>query len=308
MGTVGGESATMTRFDRRTLLAGAAALLLPACGDEPPAKPGDDGVVPLQREPAGQVFVQDAWIPYDHPDHKPGRGYTLPAKDMTWERATDAAAEARARCQAGQDIGYVAWLYSSLPWGYLGGYSALPVDPRQPAVRFAEARKLAVGALSEVFEWQRGFWFCRRIDKDRARRLEQRVQMADRIRAKARVIHYHHAGADPRRMEFDGVTQERALAFARTAILKVQGGQDFAQLAESTGNDLATRRRGGRMQWTPPGARTPTDWMQWRARRAYHYHLYEAIFENAPVGRVNPEPIISPMGIDVVYVEARQVR
>lgn len=298
-------------FDRRVLMAGAAALLLPGCGDDAgtPAKPKGGGAKPVEPVSGDGAFVQDVWIPYHHANHRPGMGFRPPDESITRDRARELAVEARSRVQAGQDIGYVAWRYSALPWGYLGGYSALPVDERRPTIRYREAVKLPIGGLTDIHEWRHGWWFAERIGRQQAELLERRVRDAKHVRARARVIHTHHAGAEPRRFEYDRVSQKQALAAARTYILKVQGGTEFATLAGSTTHDRDGRQRGGLMVWQDPHTRKITDWMTWRARRAYHYHLYEAIFESAPVGEVNPEPIVSPMGVDVLMVlERKRVR
>lgn len=278
---------------------------VPACG-EGKGDVQEGGARPL-RPVATVAAAQEVWIPYHDPSHEKGgannpRGlYAPPPPRITRALAKELAEGARKQAADGVGLGHLAWANSSAPWGRLGGYTgplpaSQPPDARDRAVLASE-----VGELTPLLEWRQGFWFARRIDDATADRLQRRAQAANRVRARARVIHVHHKDAYPWRMEVQKITREQALAIARGIIEKVEDGADFETLArEGVNHATRLKQTGGLL------VDAGSEWVTWRTR-AWGYELLEAVLEDAPIGRVRPEPVEGPFGVDVVFVLERRL-
>lgn len=292
-------------------------LLLAACGEaETPAKRGAVAAMPQgcavssvdvkqPRVPlplTGPFFGQEIWLSYKSEAHK-AFGFRYPRS------RAEALALVRDLCRkvhAGQDIGALARQWSNGPWGRADGLIVVP----EPAHRNApDARDVAlfrtpVGALTPLIEYQGGFWFARRIEAAKGQILTNKLEAAMRVRARARVIHIHHAGAFPRRVEFDNHPRERAIATAQWIIQEVRDrGVAFADLAKKWSNDVS-RERGGLLETKDPRTGQPTEWVRWGDRN-FPQAVLDVVLEKGTPGVIWPEPIVSGMGVDVVLVLER---
>ncbi|MDJ0973127.1 MAG: hypothetical protein QNJ98_01530 [Planctomycetota bacterium] len=281
-----------------------AILSLGGCGNGDGDAPG--GQAKPVRPIATVAAAQEVWIPFHDPSHRKGgannpRGlYTPPPPGITRERAKALAEAALEQARQGLGIGHLAWANSSAPWGRLGGYTGLLPASRPPDARDKAVLACEVGALTPLIEWRKGYWFAQRIDDAQADRLQQRARSANRVRARARVIHVHHKGAWPQRFEFKKTTREMALEIARGIIAKVQAGADFETLArEGLNNAVRLKQTGGLL------VDKGSEWVTWRTQ-AWGYELLEAILEDAPVGQVMPEPVVGHRGVEVVFVLERR--
>ena len=284
----------------RALLALVVALLVSGCSDDEPPSP------PKPEYAPGTVIGQEVWIPYVHASHEARGIETRGLQDADGAKAQ--AEELRRSVIGGKDIGEVAFTASRAPGAFVGGYSGLlprATDARDPRDRAMLAAK--PGQLTEVIEWEHGFWFGVPVSAAKGEGLRRRFEDARRIKARARLIHLHYAGATPRRHEFDGFPKASAVEAAEALIAELRGGAAFSELARRRSNDEETRARGGTLMQpplTPDGM--PTEWIQWRAwKRHYPYPLLEAVLETAPVGRVRPKPLVTEYGVMVLEVLER---
>lgn len=276
------------------------AVLLAACDDGAPPPP------PAPEYAAGTVIGQEVWIPYAHPSHE-ARGIDLRGLQDAGETKA-LVEELRASVVGGKDLGEVAFNASRAPGAFVGGYSGvLPRRRDAPDVRDRAMLALEPGQLTDVIEWEHGYWFGAPVSARRGERLQHRFENAKSMRARARLIHLHYAGATPRRHEFDKYPKAAAVAEAEKLIDRLEDGASFAALAKERSNDEETRARGGTlMQPSLESAGSPTEWIQWRAwRRHYPYRLLEAVLESAPVGRVRPDPLVTDHGVMVLEVLER---
>ena len=295
------------RFPLQMLVCTAACLsaLLSGCG-------GEDG--PALRPPRhtakyapGTVIGQEVWVPYAHPSHAE-RGIqtkNLPSREQARERAE----KLRQRVLDGADLADLAFRESQAPGSFVGGFTGLL--PRRPDDRDVRDRALLSGRpgqLSEVLEWEHGFWFGAPVSAETGARLRRRFEDAARIRARARMIYLGYAHARPRRYEFDKFPKTAAVAAAERLIERLAAGEDFAKLARERSNEPGTRKRGGAMmQPALKDGGDATEWIQWRAwRRHYPYPVLEAVLETAPVGEVLPKPLVTDYGVMVIEVLERQ--
>jgi hypothetical protein len=279
----------------RRFLFSAVGLLLAACGDSTSGTPSR-GRFP---EPAPWVG-QEIWLTYHSPEHAMmGRRV-----DRTREEAKALAESLRARVARGEDIGALAGEHSNAPGGaalgfssWLGGRS--PPDPRDRAMA-----QTPIGELTEIVEWNGGWWFARRVSKQRGLELQALFEKAMRKRAKFEAIAVVWKGAYGLTDE-DVVTRtkEEALARAQEALARAKQGADFHDLVREFSDDPYSRERGGLVVVMGPD-RQPTEWV--RPQEPWlPAPLLEAVF-SAPVGRVHPEVILTQRGIFVIRVLARE--
>ncbi|MDA1194428.1 MAG: peptidylprolyl isomerase [Planctomycetota bacterium] len=303
------------------LAAGVLAVAwLPGCGDEPTRAshadvhadlrvPGvcavstiDVDAARVPRPLEGVYFGQEVWLSYQSKEHE-GLGYRFP---RTRDEALHRIRQLCAQAHAGADVGALAREWSNAPGARAYGLCAVPLpaarnDPDARDVALFQAR---VGELTPLLEWHGGFWFARRIEDGKGRALGAELEQAARVRARARVIHIHHAGAWPRRYEFDRHPQEKAIATARWIIQEVRKGADFAGLAEKWSND-ESRRQGGLLRSKHPVTGEPTEWLRWGDRN-FPQPILDVILELGTPGEVWPEPVVSGWGVDVVFVVERR--
>jgi len=301
------------------MLAGSLLLLLvAACGDGEPAPSAPKRteleeacrVVPVSlagvpRPLPGICWAQEVWISYKAPEHE-GHGFRYPrSKD-------EALAKARELCRevhAGADIGVVARRWSNGDFGIADGLCVVPEPTHRnaPDERDVTLYRTRVGELTPLIEWRGGYWFARRVGETVGKRLDAKLRLALKVRARARVIHIHYSGAFPRRHEFDDYPKEQAVAKAWSILRELErpGGQGFTQLAREHSNDAGTRERDGLLRTRDPFTKEPTDWVRWGDRN-FSQQLLDVILEKGTPGQVWPEPVISDQGVDVVLVLERR--
>ena len=308
--------ATIVRV-RALFLLPVVLVLAASCGDAPPPAPGAVGAIPdtcavatvdpqQPRVPSpliGPFFGQEIWLSYKSEAHK-DQGFRYPRTRV------EALALARDLCRkvhAGEDIGALARRWSNGPWGRADGLVAVPEPShqRQPDARDVALFRTPVGQLTPLLEFQGGFWFARRIDPAQGQALTKKLERAMRVRGRARVIHIHHAGAFPRRIEFDKHPQAKAVATAQWIITEArERGVAFDELARKWSNDVS-RERGGLLETRDPRTGEKTEWVRWGDRN-FPQAVLDVILEQGTPGEVWPEPVVSGMGVDVVLVLERR--
>ena len=298
-----------------------ACLLLAACGEEAPERPRsvgglestplpegcktatiDAATARVPRPMNGVYFAQEIWLSYHSKEHE-NDGYRFP---RTRDEALHKIRQLCRSVHGGADIGELAKLWSNAPGGRAAGFCAapLPQNRAQPDARDIALFRTPVGELTPLLEWRGGFWFAKRISDEQGRALGAQLQAAARTRARARVIHIHHANAWPRRVEFDKYPKEHAIQSARWIIQEVQKGADFAALAKKYSNDVS-RERGGLLETKHPVTGDPTPWVRWGDRN-FPKQTLDVILEKGTPGTVWPEPVVTGWGVDVVLVEERR--
>lgn len=287
--------------------------LFSACGDGGPgeaAGPETCAVSTVEVEHArvplpipGLYWGQEIWVTYKSDVHQ---DYGVRSSRSRAE-ALDLARKLCRAVEGGEDIGPLARRWSNGMGGLAEGFAVVP----EPAHRAApDARDLALiqtqpGELTPLLEWRGGFWFARRVTKERGQALGAKLAQRAATRAKARVIHIHHSGAFPRRHEFDAYTKEQAVAKAWGLIRKIQDGADFEELARLHSNDARTRAQGGLLSTKDPRTGEPTEWVHW-GDRSFSQPLLDVILEKAVPGTLWPEPVLSGQGVDLVLVLQRE--
>jgi hypothetical protein len=294
--------------------------MLAACGDEAPQVTSAHGacavapfeVPPWRRPPiAGYYYAQEVWISW-HSKDPDAKGYRYPRKQP------EALALARDLCKAaraGHDIGDIARKYSNGDGAVARGIIVTPEDSHrtQPDARDLLLMRTPVGELTPLIEYQGGYWFARRIGEAKARRLVELVRAWARRAARVRVIHIHYADAWPLRVQFEHFTEQQAVQKAWALIREVQKAAEtgraaaearFIELAKEHSNDGETRKDGGLLVTRHPVTGERTDRVRW-GDRGFAQTLLEVILEKAEPGRVWHEPVVSPRGVDVVFVLER---
>ncbi len=290
--------------------------LLAACGDDPAtsASASSAGTCALLekipawgREPMrGTMYAQEVWIAYHRKGVKGKPGYP------SWPRKKpEAEVLAKGLCRkahSGDDIGDIARGWSNGNGAVAEGIVQLPVEANRtkPDAREIVLFRTKVGALTPLIEWEGGFWFARRIPIEKAMALGKLLEQERKRRARARVIHIHHAGAWPRRHEFDEYTKAQARQKAWAIIKTIEHGADFEEIARNHSNDGPSRKRGGLMKTKHPITREETEWFHW-GDRTISDPLLRVILEECPPGKLWPQPVESERGIDVVMVLERRM-
>ncbi len=281
-----------------------------ARGAEPSVAPGTCRVSPFdaKRAPAslpGIYWGQEIWISYRSEEHV-GKGFRYP------RTRAEALAKARDLCRqvhAGADLGKLARRWSNGDFGLADGLCVVPEPSHRnaPDARDVTLFRTPIGSLTPLLEWRGGFWFARRLSEADGRKLDGKLQKALKLRARARVIHIHHAGAFPRRFEFDNYTKAQAVekAWAIIRELEHKDGKRFAELARKHSNEKGTRERDGLLTTRDPITKKKTEWIRWGDRN-FSQMLLDVILEKGTPGRVWPEPVISGQGVDIVLVLERR--
>lgn len=253
----------------------------------------------------GICWAQEIWISYRSEAHV-GQGFRYP---RTREEALAKARDLCRKVHAGADIGVLARRWSNGDFGLADGLCVAPEPSHRtkPDARDVTLSRTAVGALTPLIEWRGGFWFARRITERAGRVLDAKLRKAQRVRARARVIHIHHAGAFPRRHEFDRFTKAEAVAKAWAIIreLERKDGPTFADLSRKHNNDQGTRERDGLLTTRHPRTKEQTEWIRWGDRN-FSQQLLDVLLEKGTPGKLWPEPVVSGQGVDVVLLLERR--
>lgn len=288
-------------------------LFLAACGgpdagpDRAGGCPGVGGALPGRRPTpplplVGPIHAQEIWITYDSPAHAHlGRRLPRPRAE-----ALTLVHELCRRVKAGESLGALARRHSGAPGGVAQGYAGvLPRDAARPDERDLALARTPVGGLTPILDWNGGFWFAARVTPERGAELRALFERYRALRARVRAIAIGYAGSWPDRYEFRNFPQAHAEAKARALIARIQAGEPFERVAKEHSNDGPSRERGGLLLAKDPATGEVTEWLHW-GDPDYPQPLLEAALETAPVGRVLPEPLVTPHGVFVVLVEARR--
>lgn len=281
----------------RIALAVAAALVLAglaSCGEGPEA---DEG--PLR----GPYVGQEIWISYG--PAVPGEGVRRTGRSR--EEAQEIAERLHAQVLAGADIGKLAQEHSNLPGGVAKGFSGvLPRDPAHPDERDRAISRAAVGEVTPVVEWFRGFWFARRVDVATGAELAKLFGHERRLRARIRVIALLYVGAwipDAEARAKVKRTRAQAVALADSLLKRLKAGASFEELARRASEDGPSARNGG-IVTIPVGPGKTTEWIR-RQDPGLPASVLEAAF-TTPVGELCPHVIVSERGVFVLKVEERR--
>ena len=299
----------------RLLLSPAAllvlALPLAGCGDEPgETRPaitpyrGAGGQAPGRTD----LYVgQEVWLTYDSPEHA-----QFPIRVARSKEDARKLSEAlHARAVKGEDVGLMAQKHSNATGARAEGFTdALAMDRERLDERDRAIMAVREGEVTPIVDWRGGFWFARRITLAQAKplaelydRLVKQGEAAKFDRVRARIIHFHHAGAFPNRVQADKISKEQAIANARAVLRELQGGADFALAADRYSWDLSGDR-GGILLANDPLAPRST-WIM-RYDTGYPDSLLQVLFD-APKG-LHPRPIVTPRGVVVAEIlERKQV-
>ncbi|MDF1700685.1 MAG: peptidylprolyl isomerase [Planctomycetota bacterium] len=256
----------------------------------------------IPRPLNGIYFAQEVWLSYHSKEHE-GQGYRFP---RTRAEALHKIRQLCRQAHTGADIGALARQWSNAAGARAHGFCAapLPQNRAKPDARDVALFQTPVGAITPLLEWRGGFWFAKRIADKEGRALGAELEKASKLRARARMIHIHHAGAYPRLVEFDNHPQAKAIATARWIIQEAQKGADFAALAKKWSNDVS-RAQGGLLETKHPITGAKTEWIRWGDRKFSQQALDVILAEGTP-GEVWPEPVISGQGVDVILVLERR--
>ncbi len=301
----------------RSLLLLIGLACLAACGEgesdapeKPTLPPGTCSISTIDAPKAnvprplkGVYFGQEIWVSYRSKEFE-GVGFR-----HSRERPI-ALHKARGLCRrvhTGEDIGVLARKWSNQGGAQADGFCAVPLpgNRNNPDARDIALFKTPVGQITPLIEWKGGFWFAKRISDAQGRALSDQLRRATKVRARARAIHIHHAGAFPRRHQFDTHPKKLALSTARWLIQELQRGVKFETLAKKWSNDGPSRERGGLLQTKHPVTKKPTEWIRWGDRN-FSQQVLDVILRHGKPGEVWPTPVESGMGVDVVLVLERR--
>lgn len=295
----------------------AAALLaaaLPGCGPEDAGDRNGYGGTGQKGVADRTVYVgQEIWLTYDSPPHA---GIGIRAQ-RTRDDARTLAEDLRAKALKGADIGVLAQVHSNAPGARADGFSGvLPRDPKHPDDRDRALMRTPLGGVTDLVDWNGGWWFAKRVAPDVGKKLEQvfRAQVqageeAQKTRVRARAIVFSYVGSWPYRYQVTD-TLDQATIKARKVLAAIQAGADFAKVAKEGLADIGlsgswdtSGDRGGELLATV----APGKGGRWISRldSGYPNALLEVLFA-APVG-LYPEPVVTARGVVVLEILERRV-
>ena len=252
------------------------------------------------REP---TFAQEVWVSYtnDEVRNLPGR----------YPRTrNEALAKIRTLCKRahrGEDIGTIAREASNATGARALGFTFAPLDPHAITRRDRLYMNTPVDTITPVIEWNGGFGFAKRIDRERGFQLLALEKREARRRARVRVITFAYRGSWPAQEEKRHITREVALGTARAVLRKIISKENtFDELARQYCFDAATRSRGGLLNVRHPKTGKQTEWIHWGTRDIGSDLLNWVLDENTPVGRVHRMPLDLKRGWTLVEVLERE--
>ena len=284
------------RFPLGSLGAALALLvgLLGGCGDEEaPSAPEPDAA---PRE-GPWVFGQEIWVKYESAAHTAPEG-RYPRKQ---EEAKALAESLRARVTEGADVGSLARANSNAPGAPVEGFMVL--DGQRPDERYSALKAIAVGEVTPILDFYGGYFFARRVAKERGVELWKRYEK-EGVSARALAVAVAYKGMVPYRHEVKA-TKEDAIAFAQSRLNEHLNGADFGDLAKRYTNDGYSRDHGGLIYmprpWGWSDRVTPFD-------GSYLVNLSPILLDvifHAQVGVTWPKVIVTDRGIFLVQVLER---
>ncbi|MFM8387374.1 MAG: peptidylprolyl isomerase [Planctomycetia bacterium] len=272
------------------------------CGQpaEQPAAPGAGQPAPLV---GGLAAGQEVWIPYDPPSDTP----TLSPHLRPMEAARALAEGLRQQALSGGDIGRIARRHSGAPSSVGDGLVALPVNAARTDERDRALMDAPMGAVTPLLDWQRGFWFARRIDMAAAQRLKPALDEALRSEVRGQAIVVTHKDAWPWRHD-QKRTRERARQMAEAVLSQALAGADFEGLARAASEDQDSAARGGWL-WAYDRAtgKPSSPWVRWGSPD-FPVSVVNGLLRGE-LGKVVPEVLDTLHGFVIVRpVERRAVR
>jgi hypothetical protein len=288
----------------------ALALPLTACGK------GDGDPLPQgggRRGGASGPYVgREIWLTYDSPPHA-GMGIRV---QRPREEARTLAEDLRAKVLKGADIAVLAQMHSNAPGARADGFSGiLPVHPQNPDERDRAMMRVPVGGVTDLVDWNGGWWFAKRVTPEEAQTLEKMFRVlveagkeANKFEVRARAIVFSYVGSYPWRFEVTD-TLDQAKAKAWKVLRAIQQGADFDKVARegipevplSGSWDLTGEKGGALVAYDEPGK--GGRWIR-RYDSGYPNDLLKRLFEE-PVGLVS-EPIETKRGVVVAEVLERR--
>ncbi|MGE0191729.1 MAG: peptidylprolyl isomerase [Planctomycetota bacterium] len=251
--------------------------------------------------PEGVAFGQEIWLSY-----RLDRGEELPGwrTGRTREETLELARTLYGQVRAGADLGALARTHSNAPGGRARGYVALPREGQPLDSRERVLLNTHPGQLTPLVEWNKGFWFARRVTVVQGQELHRLFQQELRRRAKARAVVLGHQDARPHRADFDEIPRGWALAKAHEFLMRVQKGESFAELAPTYSND-ASKNRGGLLHATNPREGEDPAWLHW-GDVGYPDDMMTVILYTGQVGRVHPQVLDTARGAVVLEILERE--
>jgi hypothetical protein len=271
----------------RRALPALLAALLSACGEDGPT-----------AEP-GPYVAQEIWV-----THAPAASLPVGVRPsgLTREEALALVTRLRESVLAGSDIGLLAKRHSQAPGAAAFGFSDWRAEPgKRMDVRDHALVRTPIGGVTPVEEWLGGFWFAKRIPKERGTYLEAIFKQLAKTRARAAAVAIQWKGAMGA-PETIRRSKEEARARADDALKLAQGGVDFAEVV-SLYSDDETRDRGGLLM-TPGADGKAQEWLH-VASPYIPQPVLDAIFEGEP-GTVWPHVIETSRAYVIVKVLDRQ--
>jgi len=278
--------------------AGLLALVLIGCvgcsPDSGPAAPPAPPRKPILPPSVGQLYIaQEIWLTYESPAHaKLGRRVLRPSA-----QAKELAEALRRRVLAGEDIGRLAREESNAPGGAADGFVRLPVNRAKPDERDLAVMTIREGEVTELVDWQGGWWFAKRVDTAKGVELERRFEELRTLRARGQAIVLHYDKAHP--FTYDQKrTREQAREVAEALLKRALAGEDFAALARKFSSDIKSGDAGGHLTDTDPVTGLPTPWIH-VGSTAFPMAMLEVLF-HGELGKVHPEVLDTSRGFIIV--------
>lgn len=258
------------------------------------------------------AYALEIWVPYPHPAHEARKSWLRQVRSLRMDRtkAQELALALHAEVvKHPERLPILARTESGAVGGWIGGYSGPIGDPTartRDDARTAAILRAELHEITEVVEWNEGFWFGQRISSAEAKAFDKRLVAArSGVRVRALVINKHHSAAKPRRHDYDKITPARARQEAEVILAKALERGSLKGMGSHADDQDLEARDGLFFDKAKDG--TLVDWVGWDSPWT-PYRLLVALLDDAPVGEVYPKVVETEMGFMVLQVLERRAQ